>query len=157
MTIGRSCLTKGRAVFYTEIMKGGTEMVSFVVFLSWCIVGGVAYGIVWFIRKWSLPRKTVYGYLTIDEQRYAESYMNSYSIDSEGKTYTHIGGGGEVSVPNGYTLKLYPGENVDFTKDKPILLHSLPGRMSIKNVHFGYGLVTYSEEKHGKKYYVSTE
>lgn len=131
-------------------------MVAFAFLIGGCMLGGTVYVVVWLIKQWTLPKERVFGYLTIDEQRYSTAHYNGYSIDSDGKRYTHIGSE-TVDVPNGYTLKFYPTSDRKFWSVEPIILHSLPGRSSILKISFGYGWITYSTDKGGKKYFVDME
>ena len=102
----------------------------------------------------NLPIYSDVGYLGIGSVSYATGHLNSDTIDSDGKVYTHIGGGEEVHWPTGYIVHFYPGEtNYNFMKS-PLELYSRPGESSILKIPFGYGRVTYSEDKNGKKYFV---
>ena len=114
-----------------------------------------AYKAIRFFRIHSLPVYSMKGYLSVGGVDYATGHFNSYSVDSEGKTYTHIGAGEEYHVPTGYTLSLYPGDKRSWITSVPITLRSMPGRYSILKIPFGYGTVYYCEDKDGSKYYVS--
>lgn len=105
-------------------------------------------------RLSNLPAKTEYGRLSINNIQSTTHFLDSYTVDNKGTIYTHIGGGGEISVLQSYTLWFEQGK--DFMKpEKAFLLYSLPGEKSFRRIASGCGMVTYVTDTDGKHYYIS--
>lgn len=105
-------------------------------------------------RLYRMERHSTYGYLTIGEATYTTRLLDSYTVDSQGNSYTHIGGGGSIRIPQISMLKFYPGERMNCFRSAPLFLHCSPGKIKADKAISGFGTVEYVTDSDGKKYFM---
>ena len=107
-------------------------------------------------RLKNLPPIVENGYIEIDKTKHSSHLMDSYTVDSHGNTYTHIGGGGQISILESYSLKFWPGSEHRLSSN-PLILYSLPGGKQPMPLPFRCGTVTYVMDSDGTYYFVHFE
>lgn len=105
-------------------------------------------------RLYRLKHYSIYGYLTIGEATYTTQLLDSYTVDSQGNSYTHIGGGGEIRIPHIKMIKVFPGQSIGCFANNPLFLHCHPNRVKPLDVISGFGVVEYVIDSDGKKYFI---